>query len=258
MHPEKISYALVRKPSPKYAAHYAPRGINISDERTSKQHDAYVSALQRAGVVVTTLPPHPIHHDCIFIEDTAVLFKHRALITRMNDVRNGEQREVEEWLRDKFEIVHPPPDARIEGGDVLHLDEITLVGRSERTNDAGIEALRQFMEPLGHPVRAIPVTRCLHLKSAITCLGDRTVLVTPQWLNAELPGNYDRIETDPSEPHAANALRINDLVLLSTAFPQTAARVRHFAAIHNLQTIQIDISETQKGDGALTCQSILW
>ena len=46
---------------------------------------------------------------------------------------------IEKRLADHFEIVHPPSNAKIEGGDVLHLDELTLVGRSSRTNDAGIQ-----------------------------------------------------------------------------------------------------------------------
>lgn len=258
MHPERLQYALVRRPALKYAGYYAPRGISISDDLTSRQHDAYIKALLSAGVTVSTLPPHPEHHDSVFIEDTAIVYEGRALITRMNDVRQGEQADVEAWLAGRFEIVHPPEDARIEGGDVLHLEDVTLVGQSERTNEAGVEALRRFMEPFNHPVQAIPITKCLHLKSAITYLGNRTVLATSQWLDAEIPGNYRRIETDLAEPNAANALRVNNSLLLSAAFPQTAARVRQFAVSHNLQIIQLDISETQKGDGALTCQSILW
>src|SRR5580765_5454494 len=47
MHPEKLSFALVRRPSPRYAAYYSPRGISISDALTGKQHDAYIAALQK-------------------------------------------------------------------------------------------------------------------------------------------------------------------------------------------------------------------
>src|ERR1700741_1752277 len=119
----RLNHALVRQPSPKYAAWYAARGIVISDALARQQHDGYIDALKRAGLEVSVLPPHPQHHDCVFIEDTAIVWHGHALITRMNDVRQGEQPDVESWLKSHgFEIVHPPTDARIEGGDVLHLD----------------------------------------------------------------------------------------------------------------------------------------
>lgn len=255
---DRTQYALVRKPSPKYGAFYVPKGIQVDQQLTQRQHEAYVAALTRAGAAVTAIPPHLEHHDCVFIEDTAIVWHGRALITRMNDVREGEQRDIEAWLTGKFEITHLPAGARLEGGDVLHLEDVTLVGRSARTNDAGIEALRTFMEPLGHPVQAIPVTRCLHLKSAITYLGNQTVLISPQLLDFTVPSGYSAIEVASSEPHAGNALRVNDLLLCAASFSKTNATLLSFCQEHNIEQVMLDISETQKGDGALTCQSILW
>src|SRR5262245_15330093 len=132
-------HALARQPSPGFAAYYSQKAIAISDVLALGQHTAYVAALAWAGLKVSVVPPHLTRHDCIFIEDTAIVFGGRALITRMNDVREGEQRDVAEWLASKgLQLEHCPPEARIEGGDVLHLDDLTLVGRSARTNDAGI------------------------------------------------------------------------------------------------------------------------
>jgi dimethylargininase len=181
------------------------------------------------------------------------------MITRMNDVRDGEQRDVETWLAaNGFDVAHPPPEARIEGGDVLHLDDMTLVGRSARTNDAGIAALRIFMRPFRHDVKEVPVPRCLHLKSAMTCLGEQTILISRALIDVELPAGYQRIDVDPSEPEAGNVLRINDCLMQAAGFPATSRILQRFASRHSLQLIQLDISEARKGDGALTCQSILW
>ncbi|HVT89907.1 MAG TPA: arginine deiminase family protein [Tepidisphaeraceae bacterium] len=253
----KLSHALVREPSPKFSAFYAARGISISDSLARAQHQAYVAALRQVGLAVSVLPPHPIHHDCVFIEDTAIVWQGRALITNMNDVRNGEQRDVENWLADDFEIAHAPAGAKIEGGDVLHLDKLTLVGRSSRTNDAGIEALAEFMKPLGHLVQAIDVKRCLHLKSGVAYLGNRTLLVAPELIDLSIPG-YAQINVPPAESIAANALRINDHVLHAAGFNAVAKLIEKFAAANGLKLIGLEMSELQKADGALTCQSLLW
>src|SRR5262249_54019201 len=119
-------------------------------------------------------------------------------------------------------------------------------------------SLRRFMEPTGHEVLAIDVKRCLHLKSAMTYLGSRTVLISSKLIDAELPPSYERLEVPPAEPHAGNALWINKVLHVAARFSQTKALLQTFASKHGLELAELDISETQKGDGALTCQSIIW
>jgi dimethylargininase len=259
MSPSDYTHALVRQPSPRYASAYVPHGISISDEQTRQQHRDYVRALTSAGLAVQALPPHPSHHDCVFIEDTAVIVARRALVTFLNERRRGEELDVLAWLNDNdFEIEAVVGDARIEGGDVLHLEDVTVVGRSNRTNDGGIDWLRRYMRPAGHEVIAIPVERCLHLKSAMTYLGDRTVLVSPALLDIDLPAGYTRIDVAPAEPNAGNVLRVRKTLMYARNFPETAERLRPFAADHGLELVEVDISQAQLGDGALTCQSLLW
>jgi dimethylargininase len=251
--------ALVREPSPRYAAFYALRGIEVHEELAHRQHAAYAQALRDAGLNVTTIPAHPQLHDCVFIEDTAIVWDRRALITRMTPLREGEQREVERWLAGNgFEIAHLPAGARIEGGDVMQLEDATYVGLTERTNAAGVEALREFLSPFGRTVHGVSVSRCLHLKSAMTYLGDRTILISPALIDFESPGGYSRLEVPASEAHAGNALRIGDTILFAAGFPKTAQKLSQFARAHHCKLVELEISEYQKGDGAITCSSILF
>jgi dimethylargininase len=249
--------ALVREPSPRYARFYADRGVAIAEPLALRQHEAYTEALRDAGLLVTTLPAHPELHDCVFVEDTAIVWGGRALITRMTPLREGEQREVEQWLAGHgFAIVHLPAGARLEGGDVMHLEDETWVGLTERTNPAGVDALREFMRPVDRPVHGVPVPRCLHLKSAVTYLGDRTLLVSPALIDLEPPDGYAAIETPASETHAGNALRLGQTLLCAAGFPETAQRLRRFAHAHGCRLVELEITEYQKGDGAITCSSI--
>jgi dimethylargininase len=251
--------ALVREASPQYAAFYAQRGIEIHEALAHRQHAAYTQALRDAGLNVTTIPAHPQLHDCVFIEDTAIVWGRRALITCMTPLREGEQREVEQWLRaNGFAISHLPKGARIEGGDVMHLEDATYVGLTERTNAAGVAALREFLAPLGRTVHGVSVPRCLHLKSAMTYLGDRTILISPALIDFEVPEGYSRLAVPASEAHAGNALRIGDVILFAAGFPQTAQKLSQFARAHQCRLVELEISEYQKGDGAITCSSILY
>lgn len=249
-------FALVREPSPAYGAFYAARGIEVSDNLAHQQHDAYTQALKSTGLAVTTLPAHPTLHDCVFIEDTAILWNKRALITRMTPLREGEQAVVRQWLANNgFEIITLPTGACIEGGDVMHLDEQSWVGLTERTNQAGVEALRAFLD---RPVREIEVGRCLHLKSAMTYLGSRTILISPAMIDLQFPQDFTRLDTPVDEPHAGNVLRISNRIICATGFPRTLDLLQRFAARHDCHLISVEITEFQKGDGAITCSSLLW
>ena len=59
---------------------------------------------------------------------------------------------------------------------MLKVGTTIYVGRTLRTNAAGIAAFRRICEPLGYTVIAVPVTKVLHLKSAVTALPDGTVI----------------------------------------------------------------------------------
>jgi dimethylargininase len=64
---------------------------------------------------------------------------------------------------------------------------------------------------------------------------------------------WRRIEIDPSEAYAANALRIGDAVVYPAAFPRTGERL----VAAGLHVVTIDVSELAKAEGAVTCCSLL-
>ena len=128
-----------------------------------------------------------------------------------------------------------------------------FVGRSTRTNAAAIEQLRQMLQPLGYTVSEIVVHGCLHLKSAVTALADDLLLVNPAWVDRSAFAGFTCIEIDPSEPSAANALRLPDRIIFPAAFPRTANRLaRHALTLHT-----VDASELAKAEGAVTCCSLI-
>ena len=113
--------------------------------------------------------------------------------------------------------------------------------------------MRALLAPHGYSVEGVRTRECLHLKSAVTAVADDTVLVNPQWLVDDPFAQYRRIEIDPGEDHAANALRAGDVVLYPASFPRTAERLR--AA--GIELRLLDVSELQKAEGATTCCRVL-
>jgi dimethylargininase len=100
----------------------------------------------------------------------------------------------------------------------------------------------------------VPVTGCLHLKSAVTYLGCNTLLANRAWFDSAPLAGHEWIDVDPAEPHAGNALALGNTVIFPASFPRTRARIE----TRGFSVTSIDISELQKAEAGLTCSSLLF
>jgi dimethylargininase len=246
--------ALTHVPSPRMneciRTHAAPAEIDLP--RALAQHDTYRRALAQAGAEVRVLETNAEHPDAVFIEDTAIVLDEIAILTSMGaESRREEPRAVEAALLPLRRVVRIEPPATIEGGDVVRVGKTLLVGRTARTNDAGIAALRALVAPYDYAVVAVDVRDCLHLKTACTALPDGALLVNRAW--ASDIGGFELVSVAPEEPHAANVVTVEGRAIMSSAYPRTAEIVGR----HSREVLAVDLSEYAKGDGCATCLSLL-
>ena len=253
----RYDHALVRTVPQLYARAYAAKGVSIDPVLVRAQHDAYVKALERAGVDVTHVPADEAFYDSVFIEDTAIVWRDAALITRIAEHREGEQRGVADVLRPSHRLSTLSEESRLEGGDVLHTEHVTYVGLTARTNDRGATELASFLEQFGRRVVPVRVSSTLHLKTVATYLGDGTLLVAPGSVDVRQFEGLAILEAAPGEA-AGNCVRVRDTILLPDGCPATLDRVRHFADARGVTVVPLDLSEFAKGDGSATCLSLLW
>jgi dimethylargininase len=250
------SIAITRAISPSLAAceltHLARVPIDL--ERARAQHRAYEEALIEAGYLVERLDTSAQMPDSVFVEDIAVVFEQLAIITRPGaESRRQETPAVAEALAAYRPLHAIQAPGTVDGGDVLVAGRSVVVGRSSRTNEAGALQMRQALEPLGYSVSETMVRGCLHLKSAITWLGGELLLANPGWIDRSAFARFKILEVDPSEPAAANALRLHDRVICSSAYPRTAERIARAGCRLHL----VDASELAKAEGAVTCCSLI-
>jgi len=115
--------------------------VPIDPARAAAQHAAYEQALRDSGFAVIRLPDLPDQPDAVFVEDTALLLDGHAIITRPGV--SSRAREVESTaagLEGRFEL-HRLENGFLDGGDVLRIGRTIYVGRSSRTDAAGIAQL---------------------------------------------------------------------------------------------------------------------
>lgn len=233
---------------------FVPRtGIDIG--RAREQHEAYREALESLGCRVIALPAQEAMPDAVFVEDVALVLDEVAVMTRPGAAsRRGEGETVEPVLAAFRPVRAITAPGTLDGGDVLRLGRRVFVGESARSNADGIAQLRALLGPYGYEVRGVPTRGCLHLKSAATQVADGVLLVQPAWVDPAAFRDCRRVEVDPAEEHAANALRIGDAVLFPAAFPRTRRRLEDAG----VEVLAVDLSELQKAEGATTCCSLVF
>jgi len=249
--------AITREVSPALAAcelSFVERSP-IDVARAQAQHAAYCRALEALGCEVIRLPAESAFADSVFVEDVALAFDEVAIATRPGaESRREEGAAVLEVLGSLRPLLRIEAPGTLDGGDVLRIGKRVFVGVSARSNAEGRAQLRALLAPFGYRVTDVATRDCLHLKSAVTQVADDAVLINPAWLADASPfADYTRIEIDPAEEHAANAVRIGAALLYPDCFPKTLQRLR--AA--GIAVTTVDVSELQKAEGAVTCCSIV-
>ena len=130
-----------------------------------------------------------------------------------------------------------------------------LVGRSARTNEEGFKELAAILKGWGYQSRLVETPpSILHLKTGSSIMDDDLILCTPTMAQSGLFDGYDLIETAPGEEAAANAIRINDTILLSAGHPGTAERMRN--VLPELDVVELDTSQAALVDAGLSCMSL--
>jgi dimethylargininase len=233
---------------------YVPReAIDVAHARA--QHRDYQRALEILGCRLLTLPAEPDLPDSVFVEDVAIVLDEVAVLTRPGALsRRAEVASVAEVLRRYRPVLAIEAPGTLDGGDVLRVGRTLYVGESARSNAAGIAQLRELLAGHGYAVQGVPTRGCLHLKSAATQLGDDTLLLQPDWVDRDRFADFHVIEVDPTEPHAANVLRIGDALVMPASFPRTRQRLLDAG----FQVMVVDVSELQKAEGAVTCCSLVF
>ena len=246
--------ALVRSPSPRMA-----EGLVTHIERTPadadlarRQWDGYVAALREHGWTTLEVEPADDCPDAAFVEDTVVMYGDLAVLALPGaPQRRPETAGTEFVLRDLgYEVARIAAPGTLDGGDVLKHGRDVWVGLGGRTNTAALDQLAALLEPRGARVHGVPLTKVLHLKSAVTALPDGTVLVHPP-LHEDTFAWTDVLEV-PEEPGSHVVVLDEETVLMSAAAPRTAALLRD----RGLRVVAVDISEFEKLEGCVTCLSV--
>lgn len=251
-----FNHAITRRPAASVVNGLRAEDTGKPDlEQMLKDHTAYVAALQSTGAQVVELPPLDAFADAVFVEDTALCLPQGAILMRPGaPSRLGEVDAMAPILRTHFAQVRSiEGPGTIEGGDILVTDREILVGRSARTDAAGIASLRTIVREWGHALREVQTPDgVLHFKTDCSLLDGETVLSTRRLAATGCFDGYRVLHTADGEDAAANAIRFNTLVIMPAGFPRTAEKL----VGAGYEVVTINNTECAKLDGGMSCLSL--
>ena len=252
--PIRGKVALVRRPGPRLADGLLTHleRVPVDAELAHRQWVGYVAAMQAEGWELYEVEPADDCPDAVFVEDTVVVYGDLAVISRPGaDERKPETAGTELALRGLgYRIARIEEPGTLDGGDVLKHGGTVWVGLGGRTNQVGVDQLAAHLAPLGAHVLGVPVTKVLHLKSAVTALPDGTVVGYPPLVDD--PDVYPAFLEVPEEPGSHVVLLDGETVLMSTSAPRTRAMFEE----RGLRVVAVDLTEFEKLEGCVTCLSV--
>jgi dimethylargininase len=218
-----------------------------------RQWQGYVEALTRAGWRTIEVEPVDECPDSAFVEDTVVVYADLAVICNPGaDERKPEVVGTEQTLTELgYRIARITGPGTLDGGDVLKWGGTVWVGLGGRTNREGIRQLRECLAPLGAEVIGVPLTKVLHLKSAVTALPDGSILGYPPLVD-DVAFWGERFVAVPEEPGAHVVILGPRTVLMADSAPRSIDLVKSLG----YQVISVQISEYEKLEGCVTCLSV--
>jgi len=229
------------------------------------EHEALCTILADAGADVVSADGDAGNLDAIYTFDPVLVTDDGALLLRPG---KPQRRDEPAALVPALEAAEVPIRGRLagvelaEGGDTLWLDHRTLlVGRSYRTNDAGIEALRGALHGVDVVAFDLPHLRgpaeVLHLLSVLSPLDDDLVVAYPPLMPARLVEllhdrgiSFVEVPDEEFETMGPNVLALAPRVALARDGNDETRRRMERAGV---EVLVYRGRELSKGDGGPTC-----
>jgi N-dimethylarginine dimethylaminohydrolase len=257
------------------------RGTFPKEEDIIKEMEAFAKVLEKHNVEVFR-PDNIENYNQVFARDISFVIDDKFIKTNMIDDRAREVDAISDVI-DQLkpeQILIPPADARIEGGDVMPWKEFLIVGYSKepdfskytvsRTNEAGVEFLRKSFPH--KKIRAFelnksdddPKNNALHLDCCFQPVNrHKAIVYKGGFKNIE---DYERIINYFGQENVFEITRDEMYDMNSNVFsisPEVVVSERNFIRLNNhmrnvwgMTVEEIPYSEISKMEGLLRCSTM--
>ena len=252
----KFKNAIVRKPAKSIINAISSRNIKPDYQKICDEHNKYTETLISLKINVYNLDALEDFPDSMFVEDPALAYDDNCILLRpATQSRFAESNNLSKEIKNNFKKILFTENGKVEGGDILRINNHFIIGLSDRTNKEGAKNLSYLLKSLGATVEISSTPKdILHFKTDCSLIDDDTILVTKKMKKLNIfKKKYNIIVLPEGEEIAANSIRINDHLLIPEGFKKTEDILSK-----NYNLILLKVSEISKVDAGLSCMSIRW
>lgn len=229
---------------------------NINRNIASQQHQALVTAMEKEGIRVYSVPAYDDLPEQVFMRDSGFVIGTSLYVANLDrDIRKGEEKVLGEYLTKIGKPFAKASAGTVEGGDVVLANDEVYIGASGRTNKEGIEELRRL-----HPEKRIEMVSLdpdyLHLDCVFQPVSATLALIYRDALSKKavdmLEQRFSLIDVSKEEQFhlGVNVLSIgNKRVIALPMNENTNAELQ----AHGFTIIEVDFSEIIKSGGSFRC-----
>ena len=231
-----------------------------------REYDAFAGLLEQLGATIDWMTGDDLGLDSMYVRDASIVSERGVILCSMGKGARSDEPAAQGRTFDRLGThvlgtVESP--GTVEGGDVTWLDEKTLaIARGYRTNDAGIEQLKQLMPDVELARVPLPHFRgpgdVFHLMSILSPLDDDLMLVYSPLMPIPfrellLERGFELVEVpeDEFDSQGCNVLAVAPRVVVALdGNPETRRRMEEVGVeVHSFQGREISL----KGCGGPTC-----
>lgn len=242
-------------------AEWIRKGDDEQTDKMVREWQTVVDAYEANGVEVVTVDPQPGCDAMTWARDYGCMIREGAVIGHFRvPVRQKETEFYEAKLRELgIPIVARVNAGCMEGGDFWMLDEHTLVfGEIDRTDDAGVQNLREQLWKFGYTVVGVPVApenlhmdMCFNIVAPQVCLAVTSVLPF-QFLRMLERRNFEIIDVAPEDVfvHGTNVQCLGDGKVIAI---EKNKHINDKMRALGLEVIDVPLDQLLHGGGGPHC-----
>lgn len=239
------------------------KGEKEHNELMVKEWQTLIDAYKENGVEVVEMEPQPELEVQTFARDFGAMIKEGAIIGKFrHPARQKETAVYEAKLKELgIPIVARCNAGCFEGGDFWMIDEHTLAfGLVDRTDQAGVDNLREQLQKFGYTVVGVPVApehlhldMCFNIVAPKVCLATKSVL--PFWFLRMLERRGFNIIDVPEEliaKHGCNVQALGKNKVLGIA---NNVSVNEKLEAAGVEVIKLPLEQILKAGGRPHCMT---
>ncbi|MEV4129351.1 arginine deiminase family protein [Nocardia sp. NPDC049707] len=227
------------------------------------QQHRFIDLLRGRGVDVVLADQAPGSYGQHYTRDIGFVIDDVFVVSRLHSRRRQGEFAGVRRLVERIERVAYLDAGTIEGGDVMLHDGLVLVGLSEETSPAGVDALRYQLDQLGSERVVQPIGfACggiVHLDDHFNIVAPEVALVHPGVFDdAQMRWFAEHFDVIPVTGAEAAAVEVNALAL-GPGVVVVAERSERIAAeldTRGIEVIPVDYSEVTRIPGAFRCSTL--